>query len=113
MPEVFDPPPEIIAGFMAQEVDRALLKWIPLAWGVMPVRGGPIETVHLRQPKTGPQRKLTRLLLAYLRRTVPDGSARSQAYSAPDRSNICPVPDSIICWIPDINSNLSIRNLIE
>jgi tRNA(adenine34) deaminase len=32
MPEVFDPPPEIIAGFMAREVKRALLKSNPLVW---------------------------------------------------------------------------------
>jgi hypothetical protein len=44
MPEVFDPPREILAGFMAQEVDRALLKWNPLVvgdhQGALPVRGG-------------------------------------------------------------------------
>jgi tRNA(adenine34) deaminase len=81
MPEVFDPPPEIIAGFMTQEVDRALLKWNPLVWGVIRERhlfvAGPLETVHSRQPETEPQWKLSRLLLAFLRRTVFDRFGRS------------------------------------
>ena len=81
MPEVFDPPPEIIAGFMAQEVDRALLKWNPLVWGVIMKRGlfvaGPCETVSARELDTDPARKLTRRLLAFLRRTVFDRFGRS------------------------------------
>jgi tRNA(adenine34) deaminase len=81
MPEVFDPPPEIIAGFMAQEVDQALLKWNPLVWGVIMKRGlfvaGPRETVRAREPDTDLARKLTRRLLAFLRRTVFDRFGRS------------------------------------
>jgi tRNA(adenine34) deaminase len=81
MPEVFDPPPEIIAGFMAQEVEQALLKWNPLVWGVIMKRGlfvaGPRETVRAREPDTDPARKLTRRLLAFLRRTVFDRFGRS------------------------------------
>jgi tRNA(adenine34) deaminase len=80
MPEVFDPPPEIIAGFMAQEVDQALLKWNPLVWGVIMKRGlfvaGPCETVSARELDTDPARKLTRRLL-FLRRTVFDRFGRS------------------------------------
>ena len=81
MPEVFDPPPEIIAGFMAQEVDQALLKWNPLVWGVIMKRrlfvAGPCETVSARELDTDPARKLTRRLLAFLRRTVFDRFGRS------------------------------------
>jgi tRNA(adenine34) deaminase len=81
MPEVFDPPPEIIAGFMAQEVDQALLKWNPLVWGVIMKRGlfvaGPCETVSARELDTDPARKLIRRLLAFLRRTVFDRFGRS------------------------------------
>jgi tRNA(adenine34) deaminase len=32
MPEVFAPPPTIVAGFMAREADNALLEWNPLVW---------------------------------------------------------------------------------
>jgi tRNA(adenine34) deaminase len=81
MPEVFDPPPEIIAGFMAQEVERALLKWNPLVWGIVMKRGlfvaGPLETVRTRKPDSNPKRKLLRRLLAFLRRTVFDRFGRS------------------------------------
>jgi tRNA(adenine34) deaminase len=81
MPEVFDPPPEIIAGFMAQEVEQAFLKWNPLVWGVIMKRGlfvaGPCETVSARELDTDPARKLTRRLLAFLRRTVFDRFGRS------------------------------------
>jgi tRNA(adenine34) deaminase len=80
MPEVFDPPPEIIAGFMAAEVERALLKWNPLVWGVIWERGlfvaGPLETVHARQPEAAPHWKLAHRLLAFLRRTVFDRFGR-------------------------------------
>jgi hypothetical protein len=81
MPEVFDPPPEIIAGFMAPEVERALLKWNPLVWRVIMKRGlfvaGPLETVRTREPDTDPKRKLAHRLLAFLRRTVFDRFGRS------------------------------------
>ena len=39
MPEVFAPPPTIVAGFMAREADTALLEWNPLAWVVIKKRG--------------------------------------------------------------------------
>jgi tRNA(adenine34) deaminase len=69
MPEVFDPPPEIIAGFMAYEVEQALLKWNPLMWGIVKKRGllvaGPVEKVHVRElDDRHPWRRLTALLRA-------------------------------------------------
>lgn len=39
LPEVFDPPPVVIGGFMSIEADRALDGWNPLIWGVMKKRG--------------------------------------------------------------------------
>lgn len=39
MPEVFDPPPEVVGGFMAQETEDALLEWNPLVWGFVKRRG--------------------------------------------------------------------------
>lgn len=38
MPEVFNPPPEIVAGFMTEEVERALLRWNPIVWGAVMAR---------------------------------------------------------------------------
>jgi tRNA(adenine34) deaminase len=39
MPEVFAPPPAVVAGFMADEADRALLEQNPLVWMAMKRRG--------------------------------------------------------------------------
>jgi tRNA(adenine34) deaminase len=39
MPEVFAPPPEIVSGFMATEVERALVEWNPLIGNIMITRG--------------------------------------------------------------------------
>jgi tRNA(adenine34) deaminase len=81
MPEVFDPPPTIIGGFMAHEVEQALLKWNPLVWGVVMKRGlfvvGPFETVRAPEPAADPSRNLMRRLLAFLRPIVFDRFGRS------------------------------------
>ncbi len=39
MPEVFAPPPTVVAGFMADEADSALLEWNPLVWMTVKRRG--------------------------------------------------------------------------
>ena len=39
MPEVFSPPPEIVAGFMAKEAEQALMEWNPLVAEVIKRRG--------------------------------------------------------------------------
>ena len=80
MPEVFDPPPEIIAGFMAREAERALLAWNPLVFGVILQRGlftvAPLEIVNLREPISNPERKLMHGVMGFLRRTVFDRFGR-------------------------------------
>jgi tRNA(adenine34) deaminase len=79
MPEVFDAPPEIVAGFMAREVDQALRKENPVIWGVMRERGlfvaGPLD--RLNTPSADPTTKLTHRLLGFLRRMVFDRFGRS------------------------------------
>jgi tRNA(adenine34) deaminase len=80
IPETFDPPPEIVAGFMAHEADRALFAWNPVVWGVIRKRGifvpGPRETVRRRDPQASPLRRLTRGVWAFLRRAVFDRFGR-------------------------------------
>lgn len=39
MPEVFAPPPEIVSGFMTDEVEKALIEWNPLITGIINRRG--------------------------------------------------------------------------
>jgi tRNA(adenine34) deaminase len=81
MPEVFDAPPEIIAGFMAQEVEQALLKWNPVVFGIIMKRGlfetGPLKVVHTRRIAADPKTWLSQRLMALLRRVVFDRFGRS------------------------------------
>jgi len=50
MPEVLDPPPEVVAGLMAQETEDALLEWNPLVLGfcqtARPLRHRSARTFH-------------------------------------------------------------------
>jgi tRNA(adenine34) deaminase len=69
MPEVFAPPPTVVAGFMAREVAAALLEWNPLIWIVMKRRGlfameAPerVRVQRSRLPHNGPSALLLRLL---------------------------------------------------
>jgi tRNA(adenine34) deaminase len=39
IPEVFGPPPEIVAGYMAQEAEQALIEWNPLVARIIAQRG--------------------------------------------------------------------------
>src|SRR5262249_13488737 len=39
MPEVFAPPPEIVSGYMEQEVEQALIDWNPLIARIIRFRG--------------------------------------------------------------------------
>jgi hypothetical protein len=75
MPDVFEPPPEIIAGFMAYEAEHALRRWNPLMWGIVKMRGllvaGPVETMHARQQDKSPATWMRRLI-TFLRAAVFD-----------------------------------------
>jgi tRNA(adenine34) deaminase len=78
MPEVFNPPPEIVGGFMAQEVEQALLGWNPVFWGVVMARGlfvsdlGPPEGAT----RQAPRKTMIRRLIAALRPTLFDRFGR-------------------------------------
>jgi len=77
MPEVFAAPPEIIAGFMADEAEEALLKFNPVSGGVMKLRGlfvkGPVETIGSVNARRRSPRERT---FAFLRRAVFDRFGR-------------------------------------
>jgi len=79
LPEVFDPPPEIVTGFMAEEVDRALFDWDRLVWGTIRRRGlfvpTPFESVNQRIP--GHPKNLLRTYFRLLRRMVFDRFGRT------------------------------------
>lgn len=75
VPEVFAPPPEIVAGFMREEAENAIAHANPIAWEVIRSRrifGGPLPpSVLARTQAPRPESAQTRLM-AFLRRTVFD-----------------------------------------
>jgi tRNA(adenine34) deaminase len=76
MPEVFAPPPEIVSGFMADEVERSLLQWNPLIAGFMIGRGLFGSAPRVMPPSaaraiSGP-RSLYGRMLGFLRRNFFD-----------------------------------------
>lgn len=79
MPEVFDAPPEIVSGFMAEETEQALLEWNPLVWGFVKRRGlfvtGPHARFRAPEPTKVSQR-VVRHLMPILRRLVYDRFGR-------------------------------------
>ena len=79
MPEVFAPPPAIVAGFMADEAERALLEWNPLVWMAMRRRGLFVteapETLKSREPGL-PRNGQSELLWGPLRRNFFDRFGR-------------------------------------
>ena len=73
MPEVFAPPPEIVAGYMASDAEQALIEWNPLIAGIIKQRGlfgaAPrviTEVMHVQPSGLG------RRVLRFLRRNVFD-----------------------------------------
>lgn len=79
MPEVFDPPPEIVGGFMAHEAEQALLSWNPLVWGIIRQRGLYVTDPLTRLISPPPNRlsaRLSRYVMPALRRLVFDRYGR-------------------------------------
>jgi tRNA(adenine34) deaminase len=79
MPEVFAPPPIIVAGFMAREADTALLEWNPLVWMALKRRGLFVTEAHAtltaREPRL-PLRRNGERLWSLLRRNFFDRFGR-------------------------------------
>ena len=69
MPEVYAPPPEIVSGYMEQEVEQALIEWNPLIARVIRHRGlfGSAPRVHTHIVSVQPRQHDNRLL-RFLRR---------------------------------------------
>lgn len=80
MPEVFAPPPEIVAGFMGGESEEALIAANPVVWGFVKRRGlfggvaSPEVLARENRPVTPPSVK--QQLMAILRRLVFDRIGR-------------------------------------
>jgi tRNA(adenine34) deaminase len=75
MPEVFAPPPEIVAGFMAKEAEAALIEWNPLIAEIIKRRGlfGAAPRVITRMPDGADHpSSLRERVLRFLRRNFFD-----------------------------------------
>ena len=72
MPEVYAPPPEIVSGYMEEEVEQALIEWNPLIARVIRHRGlfGSAPRVHTEL--TVQPREHDSWLLGFLRRNFFD-----------------------------------------
>jgi tRNA(adenine34) deaminase len=74
MPEVFAPPPEIVSGYMEQEVEQALIEWNPLVARIIRHRGlfGSAPRVHTEILSAQPPHRRGSWLLRFLRRDFFD-----------------------------------------
>jgi len=75
LPEVFAPPPEIVGGFMRDEVEAAIAQCAPIAWEFMRARnifGGPLPPELLTRSAAPRGGALRRRLMSFLRRFVFD-----------------------------------------
>ena len=75
LPEVFAPPPEIVQGFMREQIESAIARRVPLAWDFMRVRnifGGPLPAQILTGEADHRSSGLRRPLMSFLRRRVFD-----------------------------------------
>jgi tRNA(adenine34) deaminase len=74
MPEVYAPPPEIVSGYMEQEVEQALIEWNPLIASIIRYRGlfGSAPRVHTEIPSVQPTHSPRSWLLRFLRRDFFD-----------------------------------------
>jgi tRNA(adenine34) deaminase len=77
MPEVYAPPPEIVSGYMEQEVEQALIEWNPLIARVIRHRGlfGSAPRVHTELLSAQPRQHQS-WLLRFLRRHFFDRFGR-------------------------------------
>ncbi|HZP79702.1 MAG TPA: nucleoside deaminase [Pseudolabrys sp.] len=74
MPEVYAPPPEIVAGYMEAEVQQALIEWHPLIARIIEHRGlfGSAPRVHAAGLTAPPPHRHDNPLLRFLRRNFFD-----------------------------------------
>jgi tRNA(adenine34) deaminase len=73
MPEVFAPPPTIVAGFMSSEADRAGREWNPVFWAFIKYRGL-LQLGESSYPSATPSSRSSVLerVMMWLRRRVFD-----------------------------------------
>jgi len=79
LPEVFAPPPEIVAGFMREQAEAAIARRTPIAWDFIRARnifGGPLPAHLLEELSVRRKVSLQDRLMSFLRRQVFDRLGR-------------------------------------
>ena len=77
MPDVFAHPPQIVANFMAQEVEDALMKWDPVVVGAIKARGLFVTGAKSSVQLTGAKGTIGSRLMGFLRWAIFDRFGRS------------------------------------
>jgi tRNA(adenine34) deaminase len=75
LPEVFAPPPEIVAGFMSKQIEAAIASRYPVAWEFIRARkmfGGPLPSHVFQSTETGRKERLRDTAMSMLRRGIFD-----------------------------------------
>jgi tRNA(adenine34) deaminase len=80
LPEVFAPPPEIVPGFMREQIEAALARRNPLIWDFIRHRnifGGPLPSHVLTSTASRQKTKAYDVVMSFLRRHLFDYFGRS------------------------------------
>lgn len=75
LPEVFAPPPQVVAGFMSAQMEAAIASRYPLAWEFIRVRnmfGGPLPSHVIQSTGVERKRRVRDTIMSMLRRGVFD-----------------------------------------
>ncbi len=75
LPEVFAPPPEIVPGFMREEIESVIARRVPLAWEFIRARnifGGPVPAQILTRETVQGRRGIRQHVMSFLRRWLFD-----------------------------------------
>lgn len=75
LPEVFAPPPEIIAGFMREQIEAAFASRYSIAWQFICAReifGGPLPSHVIQSTATGRIQRIRDAVMSALRRGIFD-----------------------------------------
>jgi tRNA(adenine34) deaminase len=79
LPEVFAPPPEIVAGFMREQAEAAIASRTPIAWDFIRARnifGGPLPAHLLEELSVRHEVSLQDRWMSFLRRQIFDRLGR-------------------------------------
>lgn len=75
LPEVFAPPPEIVEGFMSEQIEAAIASRYPIAWEFIRARkmfGGPLPDHVIQSAGMRRKKRVRDAVMSWLRRSIFD-----------------------------------------